>query len=402
MTTVTGDIAVDFSSASNQNPWVNSDFTALAGTLQIDSNTLRSAAGGIGFYRITGETWGNLITCRFEYWQNSTYDWIGCSITDSTTAEVDYEGYFFFLENTTPKLVKVTNGSYPQGGPDTSGIGTYAAITGLTQGDTFELELNQTTHAFTIRRNGTIIQTTGAANSVTDSTYTTNLIPGICSAGGDIGNGRIRSIAFSGVSSSSPVISSPTPSGTLGTSTTATIGGSTNHPTAGSNNAYCVVDSAANLTGVTETQIKLGQKASGTAAAASGNVAVTSGTFAISITGLTANTLYTYKIVQNDVDGDSNIISGTFTTAAATFTTTLNLVDTSNAAIANGYAVDWFEVAAWPTGTGSLTVRSYGSNITTISGGALVLSGPNSGSGVVFLKSHSDGTIVGIYNVTWA
>jgi len=112
-----------------------------------------------------------------------------------------------------------------------------------------------------------------------------------------------------------PVLSAPTPSGTIGTQTTATIGATTTQSTG---NFYVVVDSSANLAGVTATQIKAGQRASGAAAAAAGDVAVSTTSPSVGVTGLVANTAYAYAAVQNNANGDSNIVTGTFTTASAT------------------------------------------------------------------------------------
>jgi len=110
-------------------------------------------------------------------------------------------------------------------------------------------------------------------------------------------------------------LSAPTPSGTIGTETTATIGATTDQT---SGTFYAVVDSAANLAGVTATQIKAGQKASGSAALAANSAAVSTTTPSAGVTGLTAGTLYSYAAVQNNSNGDSNVVTGTFTTAAAT------------------------------------------------------------------------------------
>lgn len=112
-------------------------------------------------------------------------------------------------------------------------------------------------------------------------------------------------------------ISGATPSGTLGTTTTATIGATTDQ---NSGTFYAVVaTSSAALSGITATQIKAGQVASGSAAPFSGNAAISSTSPSISISGLTASTTYYYAIVQNNTNGDSNILStGSFTTAGAT------------------------------------------------------------------------------------
>jgi len=105
------------------------------------------------------------------------------------------------------------------------------------------------------------------------------------------------------------------PTATSITLTGATIGATTDQA---SGTFYVVVDTAANLSGVTAAQIKAGQKASGSAALASGNVAVSTTTPSVGLTGLTQSTLYSYAAVQNNSNGDSNVVTGTFTTAAPT------------------------------------------------------------------------------------
>lgn len=120
-------------------------------------------------------------------------------------------------------------------------------------------------------------------------------------------------VAYKDAAGGAATLSAPTPSGTIGTQTTATVGATTDQT---SGNFYAVVDSAANLSGVTAAQIKAGQKASGAAALGAGNSAVSNSSPSAGITGLTLGTLYSYSAVQNNVNGDSNIVSGTFTTAA--------------------------------------------------------------------------------------
>lgn len=107
-------------------------------------------------------------------------------------------------------------------------------------------------------------------------------------------------------------LSAPTPSGTLGTSTTVTLGMTTDQA---NGTVYGVVDSAANLSGVTAAQIKAGQNKNGVAAVAFGSSSATTTSPAITVTGLTAATGYSYALVQNNASGDSNLIAGTFTTA---------------------------------------------------------------------------------------
>ena len=118
-------------------------------------------------------------------------------------------------------------------------------------------------------------------------------------------------IALRPAAPTTPTLSAPTPSGVIGTETTATIGATTTQNTG---TFYAVVDTAANLSGVTATQIKAGQKASGSAALAADSNTVTTTSATADITGLTANTLYSYAAVQNNANGDSNVVTGTFAT----------------------------------------------------------------------------------------
>lgn len=111
---------------------------------------------------------------------------------------------------------------------------------------------------------------------------------------------------------SGPTLTSPTPSGTIATDTTATIGATTDTV---SGTFYAVVDTSANLSGVTATQIKAGQKASGSAALASDSNAVAAAAVTADITGLSGGTNYAYAAVQNDGSSDSNVVTGTFRTA---------------------------------------------------------------------------------------
>lgn len=108
-----------------------------------------------------------------------------------------------------------------------------------------------------------------------------------------------------------PVLSLPTPSGLLPTALSATIGA---HTDQAAGTFYVVVDSAANLAGVTAPQIKLGRKANNTAALAAGNSAAVALLLAAGVIGLSELTLYSYAAVQNNPNGDSNIVTGTFTT----------------------------------------------------------------------------------------
>jgi hypothetical protein len=109
-------------------------------------------------------------------------------------------------------------------------------------------------------------------------------------------------------------LSSATPSGTLGTSTTATLGATTDQA---SGTFYGVVDTSGNISGITAAQVKAGQNNASAAAIAASNTAVSTTSPSTGVTGLTAATAYSYAVVQNNAGGDSNVLTGTFTTAAA-------------------------------------------------------------------------------------
>jgi hypothetical protein len=109
-------------------------------------------------------------------------------------------------------------------------------------------------------------------------------------------------------------LSSATPSGTLGTATTATLGATTDQTTG---TFYGVVDTAGNISGITAAQVKAGDNNGDTAAVAASNSAVSTTTPSTGVTGLTADTAYSYAVVQNNANGDSNVLTGTFTTAVA-------------------------------------------------------------------------------------
>lgn len=120
-------------------------------------------------------------------------------------------------------------------------------------------------------------------------------------------------VALKEVTLTNPVLSAPTPAGTIGTQTTATIGATSDQS---SGTLYAVVDTGANLAGVTAAEIKAGQRAGGAAALKSGNSAVSTTTPSVGVTALTAATAYVYAAIQNNANGDSNTVTGSFTTAA--------------------------------------------------------------------------------------
>lgn len=204
-----------------------------------------------------------------------------------------------------------------------------------------------------------------------------------------LGMGIIH-LAIEAAASASATLSTPTPSGTLGTTTTATVGATTNQTTG---TLYAVVDSAANLSGVTAAQIKAGQKASGAAAAASGSAAVSTTTPSISITGLSDGTLYSYAVVQNNANGDSNVVTGTFTTAAATHTVAPIVVDAAGANVVST-SLNWWLIQ-------SNAIVGFGTNSTNGSGVlSLTVAGASAGSARIVWQSASNATLTGTRAVT--
>lgn len=114
-----------------------------------------------------------------------------------------------------------------------------------------------------------------------------------------------------GSAPSPPVISSPT---ATSSAPTTVLGGVTTDTTSGT--LYAVVDTAANLSGIIDTQIIAGQKASGAAALSANNSNVTTTTPSVTCSGLTGSTLYTIAFVQVGSGGNSNVSTTTFTTHA--------------------------------------------------------------------------------------
>jgi len=112
---------------------------------------------------------------------------------------------------------------------------------------------------------------------------------------------------------SAPVISAATPSGTVGGQTSATIGCTTDKV---GGTVYVVVDSSANLAGITAPQVVAGTNANDASPAFDGSSAVSTVNPSVLAELLTAGTAYSYAIVHVHDDGTSNLLTGSFTTAA--------------------------------------------------------------------------------------
>jgi hypothetical protein len=195
-------------------------------------------------------------------------------------------------------------------------------------------------------------------------------------------------LEFTGVNSvSPPTIDTPTPSGTLGTQTTATLGATTD---TNSGTFYGVVDSAANITGITGSQIIAGNNANDAAAVASNSSTVSTTSPSVGVTGLTAGTLYSYAVVQS---GGSNVLTGTFTTATNPgLTHTLKDTDTGTNATNGTY-------------TGSVRSASDGATIwtgnVTVTSGVFTIDDDLVGSvnDWVYLTLESPSNVVATYRL---
>ena len=140
----------------------------------------------------------------------------------------------------------------------------------------------------------------------------------LTSSGGNFVYGASMATFKAAAGGSSPVLSGPTPSGTIGTSTTATIGATTD---TASGTLYTVVNTIDLAgSGITGAQIEAGVYPPDGDPVTIGafNAAVSSTTPTISVaSGLSANSTYYYATVQKVGATYSNVVTGSFTTAAA-------------------------------------------------------------------------------------
>ena len=156
-------------------------------------------------------------------------------------------------------------------------------------------------------------------------------------------------------STSAPIISTGTPTGT--TTPTPTLGFATD---TNSGTARFVVDSAANLSGVTAAQVLAGQKASGAAAAyLSNTITVSSTSVSGSLTASLPAGTYTAAAAQNDGTNNSNVLTWTFTVAAPDITSISDTTPYPGQSITLGGT--GFEASQ---GTGSVKINGVTQTIT--------------------------------------
>ena len=143
---------------------------------------------------------------------------------------------------------------------------------------------------------------------------TTALNPAWTTPGGNYEMTNVIATLIPGAAPPAATLTTPTPSGTLSTAFSATPGATTN--TSGGT-GYCVVTTSS-LSGVTAAQVKAGQNAAGSTTgvfSSTGPIAATGAFVLNAVTGLSASTTYNYAVVETTAGGDSNVVTGTFTTA---------------------------------------------------------------------------------------
>lgn len=208
---------------------------------------------------------------------------------------------------------------------------------------------------------------------------------------------RIMGIALHYTAASpTATLTNATPAGGItGSSTTATVGATTNHGTSGSNTLFAVA-STSSLVAITAAQVKAGQNASGsTSGVISGNASVASTSPSVSLSGLSGGTLYYFAVVQEDANGLSNVLTGSFSTSTATRSTSLTFRDSANAAVVS-QSISWFLTSSW----GGTVLHS--GTTSTNGAGALLLTGLSSAAGgyLLFYKATSDQNLNGMRPVT--
>lgn len=204
--------------------------------------------------------------------------------------------YYGAYTNTTDSyLFKMVSGTWTQ------------LATGAAWPNSATVELSAVGTALTVKVNGS------TALTASDGTLSSGAA-GIVGYHNSFALANISSWSGNNVGGGSPAtLSSPTPSGTLGTENTATLGATTDQT---SGTFYAVVDSAGNISGITASQVKAGQNNASAAAVDDCSASVSTSSPSCGVSGLSDSTAYSYAAVQNNTNGDSNVVTGTFTTAS--------------------------------------------------------------------------------------
>lgn len=178
----------------------------------------------------------------------------------------------------------------------------------------YTLCMQRASNVIKVYRDG--VQVTGA--EVTDTSQSTgsgNRLAGFTwfdATGGSTNALTVDNFAYGdgGCLPAPATLSDATPSGTLETTDAATIGATTDQ---NSGTFYAVVDT--DLSGITASQVKAGTDASNGSVVADCSASVSTTSPSCGVTGLSPNTAYSFAVVQNNTNGDSNVLTGSFTTA---------------------------------------------------------------------------------------
>lgn len=280
-----------------------------ANTIQVVSNAAQVGVSSSDFYALyTGTSFGSdqeaAITIVSDFFPTDDYVQLAAR---ASGADSTFAGYAVYT-NLTSGAGNTEIARYSAGSSTT----LKSATVTFSSGDQIGIRVTGSNPVvISLLKNGSVV------DSYSDSSGSR------ISSGGTIGFGAYEYGGNTSVlddftggdyGSSPATLSSPTPSGTLGTQNTATIGATTNQT---SGTFYAVVDTAGNISGITASQVKAGQNNASAAAVDDCSASVSTSTPSCGVSGLTDSTAYSYAAVQNNANGDSNVVTGTFTTAAS-------------------------------------------------------------------------------------
>ena len=245
--------------------------------------------------------------------------------------------------------------------------GGWVTTVGIT-GSTYEIDAINEIEIVETSNDGTdvgievfINGTSEYAGTITDANATSGN-DGIYSNRGDNAEPVLISAFSSGEISTNPILSSGGYSGV--TTSTATLTADTDQ---GNGTVYAVIDTAANLAGITEQQIKDSDNANDVSAAGSNSGSVSSTDISLAVSGmsLSEGNSYSVAMVQTNANGDSNILTFTFSIAGtAGFVIPLVQDDgVTPAADESGLNLRIFSDANTETQVGSATVAISGGEI---------------------------------------
>lgn len=268
--------------ANRANGGIGANWSDIGGAMTIVSNEFAYPAG----LALTYWNGGSPTTQCYVRWRATVKPAPSNTAGMAINLNGSTNGYGFLADTSGAGFITITGGG-------AAALG--AGITAPTDGTDLILARNGTGFAIYYNR--------AQQATRTDSTYTDGGLTAFYGLGT---TARADNVIIGSLIAvlSSPVVTLPSPLGAAIAVTTDEDWG----------NYYVVVDTAANLAGVTNTQVAAGQKAAGTAALASANAAVTTTSPSASVTGLQPGTLYSYALTQNLFGVLSTLQTGTFRT----------------------------------------------------------------------------------------